>query len=874
MSYGATWGRRITATSFRRWRGVLVAAGLVAALSAWLASGLRPAAKLDSVLARDDPAAAALARITSEFDIADELILLVSCDAPTDAEARAELIGFAQRLEAAIRASDDTSRMCAAVHYRPSEQFRSFAAEVLAPNALHYLSSDAAELLLSKLTPGAMLGALQRLERALAVPGAGGAVTRKLARDPLGLREVLSLQPGGSKPMFAGSTEPFFSDDNRHLLVRIAGTEPSSDLAFSAALVDAVSGVHDEVRSGGVQVEVTGAYAIAAAAQQSIRADMIRSIVCSVLLLQLLFVAAYRDIWTLPLALAPVAVGILFGFAALRLLGMTLSPITAVAGALLAGLGIDYAIHYLSHYRSRRTEGLAPEAALLETGQHLTSALLAACVTTLIGFGAVSMSRVDALREFAVLGAIGLGASFVSTVIVLPALLHRAGRFVTTRAAGRRRSDRSATRRVVAIILRRPRICVGATVAIALFCGLSLCLAGSSSRLFESDLTVMHPRPNRPLDVQQRVADLFGIAPDPLLVLIEAESDSALVASAHDVRAAVQQLDIGRPAEAADGDSNALDASSGISSFGLADLLPDPRQTEVHRARISIGQGVAVRTAFEEAIAQTSLDPAAFADYADFLARVVAPGPSPTLADLSRFPDVAEPFLPSRAAAPTEAGALRAGLVYVRYGAPLGDRRERDELIASLRAAIAPIATATLTGLPVVGHDTERAIRTDLRRLLTAATGLVVVWLLLVYRRIKPVLLTFVPVAFGLLILSSSMLLFDIRLNMVNLIALPLVVGVGVDDGILLVSSALAARRASGGSGSLAAELSASCEAICMTSLTTVLTFGTLAMTSTPAIRSLGWVMGIGVLADLFATLFLLVPLLARSGSDRAAPAG
>jgi predicted RND superfamily exporter protein len=55
-----------------------------------------------------------------------------------------------------------------------------------------------------------------------------------------------------------------------------------------------------------------------------------------------------------------------------------------------------------------------------------------------------------------------------------------------------------------------------------------------------------------------------------------------------------------------------------------------------------------------------------------------------------------------------------------------------------------------------------------------------------------------------------------------------------------------------------------------MTTLTTLLTFGTLTLTSTPAIRSLGVILGVGMTASLAGTLFLLAPILRvrRSAAD------
>src|SRR5207237_2190423 len=91
--------------------------------------------------------------------------------------------------------------------------------------------------------------------------------------------------------------------------------------------------------------------------------------------------------------------------------------------AILAGMGSDYSIHYLSHYQGRRRGGATASETAEETGVHLGPALLAAWLTSVIGFLAVGGSRVTALRDFAILGGLGLAGSFVAAVAVLPALL-------------------------------------------------------------------------------------------------------------------------------------------------------------------------------------------------------------------------------------------------------------------------------------------------------------------------------------------------------------------------------------------------------------------------------------------------------------------
>ena len=165
------------------------------------------------------------------------------------------------------------------------------------------------------------------------------------------------------------------------------------------------------------------------------------------------------------------------------------------------------------------------------------------------------------------------------------------------------------------------------------------------------------------------------------------------------------------------------------------------------------------------------------------------------------------------------------------------------------------------TWLSVIGHDTEVQIRTTLVRLLAVAAVAVIVFLGIVFRSIRDVGLALLPAAFAITCLPAIMALTGDRFNMINLVGLPLLIGIAVDDGIVLVSIARRCRL----SGEPAVEqLSASSHAVIVTSLTTVLAFGTLMFTSTPAIQSLGRLTALGMVAALLASLFLLVPLLVR----------
>ncbi len=834
-------------------RSVLLIAGLVGAVSIYGVSKLHPAASIEAMLGDDEPATRALKRISHYFAGMEELVVLVSTSTPNTTAGTIPgistdtLLSFAKRLSDRIASSTRLSGMCRAVQYRPSQDIRSFMESVIVPHALYYLSEEALHRLAARLTPDPMKEQLRHAEETLSAPGPAGAVAKAVLRDPLALRDFLlgaMPHPGGGSESALSAGDGYFSKDRSHLLIRLRGAAPSSDLDFADAFIRAIREAAEQVNDDHLDLAYTGSYAIAAAAQHSIRGDMIKSIVFSVIFLQVLYLFAYRNLWMLPAALAPVSWGILTALAWFSWLGMSLSPITAVIGAILAGLGIDYAIHSLSHYRSDRASGLTHEDAIRHTLTDIAPALLAACATTVVGFLAISQSSVQALREFGLLGAMGLATTLLATIFVLPAILsltlgrHNAPVFVGV-------SHASIAAKLLRHATHHRRFFLSLGGAIGLGAVALIAVQARSWSPFEDDLTVMHPRPNEPLETQHRVAKLFRASPDTLLIHLQAETPAALTALAHRVDA---RLDTVNP-----------EKTHVVGSYGLGSLLPPPLTPDAYRERFALFHADQIIADFENALENSVFNPEAFEDYKAFLRRLVTPTECPDVAELLRYPALAETVLPvdtgSEPGGPTEA------ITAVFTDEPLGDRTTRDIAINAIRSALDGLTGATLTGLTVIGHDTERMIRHDLRRLLLLAGGVVLAGLVAYFRSFRAMLLAMAPAMFGFTILIVCMRLFDLRLNTMNLVALPLLVGIGVDDGIFLVTIS----RRLGGRGepdSLIDKLSASCHAVGMTSLTTTLTFGTLAFTSTPAIRSLGILMGIGVAASLIGAIWILVPLL------------
>ena len=104
----------------------------------------------------------------------------------------------------------------------------------------------------------------------------------------------------------------------------------------------------------------------------------------------------------------------------------------------------------------------------------------------------------------------------------------------------------------------------------------------------------------------------------------------------------------------------------------------------------------------------------------------------------------------------------------------------------------------------------------------------------------------------------GGLALLEVPLHPGNFVAVPLILGLGVDDGIHLVLR----HREGGGTA-------ATMQAIWRTSITTAIGFGSLVTAQSPALASLGGIVLAGVLVCFAASALVLPPLLQRHDVTR-----
>jgi predicted RND superfamily exporter protein len=124
--------------------------------------------------------------------------------------------------------------------------------------------------------------------------------------------------------------------------------------------------------------------------------------------------------------------------------------------------------------------------------------------------------------------------------------------------------------------------------------------------------------------------------------------------------------------------------------------------------------------------------------------------------------------------------------------------------------------------LKIFGRDGRNAI------LLT----LVVVFFLLWADFKKPghALMAMIPLALGVFWMVGLMNMTGIQLSMMSVMGLPLIIGIGIDDGVHIMH-----RWRSEGKGKIRIVFSSTGKAILLTSLTTMFAFGSLIFSASPS---------------------------------------
>jgi uncharacterized protein len=638
-------------------------------------------------------------------------------------------------------------------------------------------------------------------------------------------------------------------------LRRFILTQPKLDYSDVEPGARATAAIHEAARQlgltpeNGVRVRVTGPVALSDAQFETLSRGAGFSTGLAVGLLCLWLMLALRSLRLFIAIITTLIVGLIAcGVFAVGVVG-PLNPISVAFAVLFVGIAVDFGIQFSVRYRDERFHADNFAAALRGTAVSIGGPLAVAAFATAVGFFSFVPTDYTGVSELGLIAGVGMLLALLLNLTLLPALL------TILRPKGERRPVGFARAAPLdRFLLRRRRPVLIVSILLAIFC-----LAVLPRLRFDfNPLHLLNPH-------EEAVSTLFDLMSDPnttpytIDVLTPGAAAAASLAARIEKLPEVSQVVTVQSFVPDDQQAKLAIIQDAAQLLGPtltpAQVKPTPTAEETLAAiaacAADLKQVAAKGSAPAAALAKT-LDAAVArgAQSLPGLAANLAPGIEQRLDEL-RLALQAAPVtlqsLPERLRRDWVTADGRARVeVY-----PKGDARDNKVLrnFASAVRAIAPEATGT----PVTIQESARTVTHAFVVAGIIALAAISVLLALVLRRFWDMLVVLAPLLLAGLLTMATSVLAGLPLNFANIIALPLLLGVGVAFDIYFVM------RWRAGHGDLLQ--SSTARAILFSALTTGTAFGSLALSDHPGTSEMGKLLTVALFYTLVCT-FLVLPAL------------
>jgi len=603
----------------------------------------------------------------------------------------------------------------------------------------------------------------------------------------------------------------------------------------------------------GAKLRLTGPVAIADEEYATLEeAAFVNTTVTIVVVLTILWLALRS--WHIILA---VFVSLIVGLSITAAIGFAmvgaLNLISVAFAVLFIGLGVDFGIQFSVRYRAERHEVDNLHQALVNTASHVGAPLTLAAAATAAGFLSFLPTDYKGLSELGLLAGLGMIIAFLTSITLIPALL------TVLRPPGEPKELGFKSLAPVDRFMERHRIPVIVGTGLVVAAGLPLLY------WLQFDFNPLNLRSTK----VESVATFLELRSDPA---IGASSIYVLAPSQEAAKADVEKLSKLPEVSSVktiesfipDDQQPKLAAIRQLGTVLDPVLRPDPNRKPPTDADNVAALKAAVDALKQSAGTQTGPGAVAAKRLAEDLAKIASgdeamrgrahaamvPSLNTALDELRNYlqaqPVTLETLPPEIAGKwVTQDGRYKVEIL------PKGDPTDNETLRQFARAVQGVEPNAT--GGPIAILESGRTVIRAFFEAGFLALGSITILLWIVLRRFGDVLLTLIPLLMAGIVTMELMVLLGMKLNFANIIALPLLLGVGVAFKIYYIM----AWRA-GQTDLLQSSLT---RAVMFSALTTATAFGSLWLSSHPGTSSMGKLMALALVTTMAAAV-LFQPVL------------
>lgn len=783
-----------------------------------------------------------------------------------------------QLFHAVLRGVDTGKIRAKGLHYLSREELQGI------DQFLETVSPIVEEKQWSRLNLGAMLSALnQRLEVALKRPKLLDPVVARedIERIADSLFATLSQKKGYQSP-WPEMPQSFatLSELNADYLLTKDGTlgfvllrlakDPDGfarNSRATAALRELIAQAN--ARHPDTKIGLTGLPVMENDEMRSSEQSMYWSSLLSLAGVACLFVAGFGGVRHALLANLVLLIGIAWSFGYLTLAIGHLNILSMSFTVTLIGIGIDYGVYYVARYLQLRGHIANCKEALLETTRGVGPAILTGAITTSIAFFAAGFTEFTGIAELGQIAGGGVLLCAVAELLVLPAVIA----LVDHSGLGMRIPEPLAVHSWIMPLMRKPRLLLASTMAFTIVVAM-----GVNNLWYDHNLLNLQAEGLESVELEQKL--LSESNKSVWYALSIAKSRDELLARAD----AMRKLD---SVERVEEIVSFLGKDDGTKrpiieriEHRLAGLEERPQRISVDRpdylgkvlARTQ--QLLAANPEGQRGVRsleniRAELRRLSQADCYLRVGQFQQDMAGDLLTRLHILRSMANPEPPQVTDLPESLVSRFVGrnghhLLKIYGRGNIWDMDALEKFVKDVRS-VDPRAT----GNPLQAYEASLQMKSSYEQAAFYALMVIMVVLIFDLRSIRYSLLAALPLALSVLQMFGLLGILEVPLNPANMIALPLMLGIGVDYGVHIVHE----YREQGGRYRMSP---ATAVAVLVDGLTTVVGFGSLMVASHRGLQSLGRVLTLGVSCCMFTSMIMLPALLTimsrkRSASDAAA---
>jgi len=653
-------------------------------------------------------------------------------------------------------------------------------------------------LIEQRLQRGALQQRLTTLREQLFTPQ-GWMTKQQMQTDPLQLWQISAGHLRHLNPMAQADQQQrdFVSRDCRHRLI-VADTDVViGDAQASGTLMDHVQQSIDRTVPAGIVATVVSGHQYTLANARTIQRDLRIVLGVSTVAILLIFVLLLRSWRALFVFILPASV-LGFSAAAVALFFPTVSGITIGFGAVLLGITVDFTLHvYLS---LRHSDEAAQQL------RRLTPPLIGGALTSFLAFSVLLVSVLPGQRQLAVFSMTAITLAMLLALLVMP---HLCGR----------------NRRNIGIDPHEPLLVKRSVIW--LWSAVMLLSALAAPQLnFDGDMRSLSVSTPALQAAEQQLQQVWGNMRSSALLFAQGDTLQQALTVNDEIYAVVEN-------------SHSVDDEEVPPHLvSLASILPSKAQQQLNRQRWDEfwqRQQQSFADNLHHVSADLGFSSSAFQPFTHWLDQPVG------VIDLNfwqqaGFSDAISGLMIVQSTQSNETTSRFAVVSLINEG----------ELTSTLQQQLNDVSGAIVVAQGFFRQQLSNALAHDFIRFIVLALVVVIGVLVLWYRRVSAVLLALLPVASGLLFMFGAMGWFGLSFNLFNVVAAILIIGLGVDYGIFMLSLC-------DGSGCQQSE-----RAVLVSALTTLAGFGSLVLAKHPAMHSIGVTVLFGISGAVLTALYVV----------------